>query len=188
HAVQTAEVMQRFEPIILAERPDWLLVYGDVNSTVATALVATKLQIPVAHVEAGLRSFDRRMPEEINRLLTDQIASLLLTPSADGNENLRREGVAEEKIHLVGNVMIDTLLRLLPQAEAQWPGLRTQYGLTEYGLVTLHRPSNVDDAEMLPRLLHTLDTIGERLPLFFPVHPRTRKRMADLGLEVDNNR
>ncbi len=124
HAVQTAEVMQRFEPVVLAEKPDWVLVYGDVNSTVATALVATKLHVPVAHVEAGLRSFDRTMPEEINRLLTDQMAELLFTPSMDGNENLAREGVAETKIMLVGNVMIDTLMRLLPQAEGRWPALQ----------------------------------------------------------------
>lgn len=188
HAVQTAEVMQRFEPVVLAEQPDWVLVYGDVNSTVATALVATKLHVPVAHVEAGLRSFDRRMPEEINRLLTDQMADLLFTPSVDGNENLAREGIAGQKIKLVGNVMIDTLLRLLPQAEGRWPALQQKWGLDDYGLVTLHRPSNVDDRQMLPQILETLHGIGAQLPLIFPVHPRTRKRIQDWGLPVDGAR
>jgi UDP-N-acetylglucosamine 2-epimerase (non-hydrolysing) len=188
HAVQTAEIMTRFEPVVLAEKPDWVLVYGDVNSTVATALVATKLHIPVAHVEAGLRSFDRTMPEEINRLLTDQIADLLFTPSADGDENLLREGVTPEKIRLVGNVMIDTLVRLLPQAERRWPALQAQWSLADYGLVTLHRPSNVDDPDMLPQIMTALNNISQDIPLLFPMHPRTRQRIERLQLPVDTSR
>jgi UDP-N-acetylglucosamine 2-epimerase (non-hydrolysing) len=144
HAVQAAQIMMHFEELVLTHRPDLVLVYGDVNSTVAAALVCAKLLIPVGHVEAGLRSFDRTMPEEINRLLTDQIADLLFTPSQDGNDNLLREGVAPEKIHLVGNVMIDTLVRLLPLT-VDLPGTKA-FNLKpqHYGLVTLHRPSNVD--------------------------------------------
>jgi UDP-N-acetylglucosamine 2-epimerase (non-hydrolysing) len=188
HALQTAEIMTRFEPILLAERPDWVLVYGDVNSTVATALVATKRHIPVAHVEAGLRSFDRTMPEEINRLLTDQIADLLFTPSADGDENLLREGIAPQKIHLVGNVMIDTLLRLLPQAERRWPALQAVHNLSEYGLVTLHRPSNVDNPAMLPQIMTALHNISREIPLLFPMHPRTRQRLDQLQLTIDEAR
>lgn len=185
HAVQTAQIMMRFEEVVLEKRPDLLLVYGDVNSTVATALVCAKLLIPVGHVEAGLRSFDRTMPEEINRLMTDQIADLLLTPSADGDENLLREGVDGAKIHLVGNVMIDTLVRLLPQALGRWAALQAQLRLPsgEYGLVTLHRPSNVDDPTMLGEILRTLNEISQRLPLLFPIHPRTRKRISQNGLE-----
>src|SRR5208282_2951336 len=149
HAWQTAEIITRFEPVVLDRRPDRVLVYGDVNSTVAAALVCAKLLVPVGHVEAGLRSFDRTMPEEINRLVTDQLADLLFTPSQDGNENLLREGVAPEKIHLVGNVMIDTLVRLLPRAEERWRDLCSIVpsggnGQGKFVLVTLHRPSNVD--------------------------------------------
>ena len=149
HAVQTAQIMMRMETVLLQEKPDIVLVYGDVNSTVAAALVCSKLLIPLAHVEAGLRSFDRTMPEEINRLLTDQAADLLFTPSVDGNENLIREGIAPEKIHLVGNVMIDSLKRLLPAAESFWPKFSLKFNITEkqFGLVTLHRPSNVDDPD-----------------------------------------
>ena len=129
HARQTADIMVQFEGVVLAERPDLVLVYGDVNSTVAAAVVCAKLTIPIGHVEAGLRSFDRRMPEEINRLLTDQISDYLFTPSMDGNEHLLAEGVADEKIHFVGNVMIDTLVRLLPAAEARWPSLKKELAL-----------------------------------------------------------
>lgn len=184
HAVQTAEAMVKLEEFFVAERPDLVLVYGDVNPTAAAALVCAKLHIPVGHVEAGLRSFDRRMPEEVNRLVTDQLADLLFTPSLDGNENLAREGVDESKVHFIGNVMIDTLVRLLPQAEAEWPRLRDDFEIESgnYGLVTLHRPSNVDEPEALAELVETLDVLAERLPLVFPVHPRTRKRMTDLGL------
>lgn len=195
HAAQTAQVMMRFEEVVLGQRPDLVLVYGDVNSTVAAALVCAKLLIPVGHVEAGLRSFDRTMPEEINRVLTDQIADLLFTPSADGNENLLREGVAPATIHLVGNVMIDTLMRLLPQAEARWPELRHSLqvrndALTDkgYALVTLHRPSNVDDPDELRRIMQTLYDIAEDIPIIFPVHPRTRRRLGSLELRIQSPR
>jgi UDP-N-acetylglucosamine 2-epimerase (non-hydrolysing) len=182
HAQQTAQVMARFEPVLLEQRPDWVVVPGDVNSTLACALVATKLGVKVAHVEAGLRSFDRTMPEEINRLLTDQISDLLLTPSPDADENLRREGIPQERIKFVGNVMIDTLVQLLPKAEERWPGLHARWGLDRYLLATLHRPSNVDDATTLRQLLLALAELGREAKVLFPVHPRTRKRISDLGL------
>lgn len=186
HAVQTAQIMTRFEAFVQEHRPDLVLVYGDVNSTMATTLVCAKLHVAVGHVEAGLRSFDRTMPEEINRLVTDQIADLLFTPSHDGDEHLLREGVAPEKIHFVGNVMIDTLVRLLPEAEARWPALADRFGVEpeRYGLVTLHRPSNVDDPGALREIFETLGRLGERLPLIFPVHPRTRQRLETLGLTL----
>lgn len=185
HAVQTAQVMIKFEEVVLANRPDWVVVYGDVNSTVAAAMVCAKLRIPVAHVEAGLRSFDRDMPEEINRLVTDQLADLLLTPSLDGNENLRREGIPDERVFFVGNVMIDTLVRLRPLAQAGWPDLVKRLALPErFGLITLHRPSNVDEPAMLQRILETLNQIATEVPLLFPIHPRTRQRIASQGLEA----
>ena len=165
--------MERFEQVVVAERPDWVVVYGDVNSTVAAALVCNSCLFRL-HVEAGLRSFDRTMPGEINRLLTDQIADLLFTPSPDGDENLLREGVSPEKIHLVGNVMIDTLVQLLPQAETRWEALRSKLQLRRYGLITLHRPSNVDEPRALGEILMALDEIAHDLPLLFPLHPRTR--------------
>jgi UDP-N-acetylglucosamine 2-epimerase (non-hydrolysing) len=172
--------------VVQANRPDMALVYGDINSTVAAALVCAKLGIPVGHVEAGLRSGDRTMPEEINRLVTDQIADLLLTPSADGDENLLREGVAPEKIRLVGNVMIDTLVRLLPEAEKG--DALSRLGLTEqgYGLVTLHRPSNVDNPAALHAIMTALVDIGRDLPLIFPIHPRTRQRLHAMDFTVPN--
>jgi UDP-N-acetylglucosamine 2-epimerase (non-hydrolysing) len=182
HTSQTAQIMLRFEPILLNYKPDWIIVPGDVNSTMACTLVASKLGYKVAHVEAGLRSFDRTMPEEINRLVTDQLADLLLTPSQDGDENLLREGVAPEKIRFVGNVMIDTLVRLLPKAAARWPQLQQHYGLDKFVLATLHRPGNVDEAERLAELVATLDTIGEAATVLFPVHPRTRHRMSSQNL------
>ncbi len=178
HTVQTAQIMLRFEEVVLAEEPDLVLVYGDVNSTVAAALVCAKLLIPVGHVEAGLRSGDRTMPEEINRLLTDQIADLLFTPSQDGDHNLLREGVAPHKIHFVGNVMIDTLVRLLPQAEQTRPADLP----AQYALVTLHRPSNVDDPALLREIITALAAISGQIPVLFPVHPRTRQRMAEFNL------
>lgn len=184
HAVQTAQIMQRFEPVLLEREPDMVLIYGDVNSTLAAALVCAKLLVPVAHVEAGLRSGDRSMPEEVNRLVTDQLAELLFTPSLDGNENLLREGVPPEKIKLVGNVMIDTLVRLLPQAEVRWPVLETRLPPGDFAVVTLHRPSNVDAPLQLTRLLKALGRIGAEISVLFPVHPRTRKAIADAGLEV----
>lgn len=183
HAVQTAQVMMAFEKVVLEQQPNWVVVYGDVNSTVAASLVCAKLQIPVTHVEAGLRSFDRTMPEEINRLVTDQLSSLLLTPSLDGNQNLQREGIADEKVHFVGNVMIDTLIRFLPAAQAGWAELKSRLALPDrFGLVTLHRPSNVDEPAMLTQILATLNEIAVDLPLLFPIHPRTRKQIATLQL------
>jgi len=177
HAQQVAGVMLAFEPVLLENKPDVVLVYGDVNSTVAAALVCSKLSVPVGHVEAGLRSRDRSMPEEINRLLTDQLSDLLFTPSADGDENLLREGIAAKKIHLVGNVMIDTLVRLLPHAKDHFPA-----GVpSPYALVTLHRPSNVDDLPWLRELLAVLAELSEQLNVVFPVHPRTRQRLDALG-------
>ena len=176
HAQQTAAIMGAFEPVILDRRPDMVLVYGDVNSTVAAALVCSKLGVRVGHVEAGLRSRDRSMPEEINRLITDQLSDLLLTPSSDGDENLIREGIPASKIHQVGNVMIDTLIRLLPCAEERFP----QNVSTPYALVTLHRPSNVDDLDWLSDLLKTLTELSSQLNIIFPVHPRTRQRLQTL--------
>lgn len=181
HAVQTAQIMMRFEEVVVAQRPDWVLVYGDVNSTVAATLVCAKLGIRVAHVEAGLRSFDRTMPEELNRLMTDQIADLLLTPSVDGDENLKREGVSAERIHCVGNVMIDTLIRLRSQAQTLWATLQERFALERYALVTLHRPSNVDDPTTLAEIMSALTNISQQLPVVFPVHPRTRQKLEDAG-------
>lgn len=181
HAAQTAEIMRRFEAVALAEKPDVVVVYGDVNSTVAAALVCSKLLVRVAHVEAGLRSFDRTMPEEINRLVTDRLSDFLFTPSRDGDENLAKEGIAKDKIFFVGNVMIDTLIHLLPVAE-NCP----KDGLPErYALVTLHRPSNVDDSETLKRILRSLAEVSEQLAVVFPAHPRTRQRLADFGIKVE---
>jgi UDP-N-acetylglucosamine 2-epimerase (non-hydrolysing) len=178
HAQQTAAIMSRFEPVALAHRPDMVLVYGDVNSTVAAALVCSKLGIRVAHVEAGLRSFDRSMPEETNRMLTDQLADLLFTPSKDGDENLAREGIAKEKVFLVGNVMIDTLIRLLPAADEAFTRLKNELSLQDFGLITLHRPSNVDEEAVFLPMLEMLDRLSGDLPLIFPVHPRTRNKWS----------
>jgi len=188
HAWQTAQIMQQFEPTLMDYKPDWIFVPGDVNSTIACALVASKLGVKIAHVEAGLRSFDRTMPEEINRLLTDQISDLLLTPSRDASENLIREGITPEKIHFVGNVMIDTLVRLLPKAEMRWPSLREQYNLDRYILVTLHRPSNVDIPETLTEIIAALTEISNQIPVFFPVHPRTRSRINTLDVKLNDSR
>jgi UDP-N-acetylglucosamine 2-epimerase (non-hydrolysing) len=180
HAKQTADVMTRFEPVVLEQKPDVVLVYGDVNSTVASALVCAKLLVPIGHVEAGLRSFDRTMPEEINRLVTDQLADLLFTPSEDGDINLHHEGVWAEKVHRVGNVMIDSLVRLLPTAlqcdQSELP--------ERYALVTLHRPANVDDSQVLKKILESLLDINKDLDVVFPVHPRTRQRIAEFGINV----
>ena len=178
HAQQTAAIMSLFEPAVLARNPDIVLVYGDVNSTLAAALVCSKLGIRVCHVESGLRSFDRSMPEEINRLVTDQLADILFTPSIDGNANLAREGIAEEKVFFVGNVMIDTLVRLLPKAEEAFLRLKSRLSLGSFGLITLHRPSNVDDEATFLPLLSTLDELSKDLPLIFPVHPRTREKWS----------
>ena len=176
HAQQTALIMSRFEPVLLARKPDIVLVYGDVNSTVAAALVCAKLRIRLGHVEAGLRSFDRTMPEEINRLITDQLADMLFTPSIDGNENLLKEGIPDKRVFLVGNVMIDTLVRCLPRVEQVYQELRSLFVLAHFGLVTLHRPSNVDEASTFLPILDVLNSLSRRLPLIFPVHPRTRDK------------
>jgi len=182
HAAQTAAVMQRFEPVAVEENPDWVLVVGDVNSTLASALVCVKLGIKVAHVEAGLRSRDRTMPEEINRLLTDQIADLLFTTSEDADQNLLAEGIPAERIKFVGNVMIDSLIKNLERARRST--IKNQLGLAgdSYAVLTLHRPSNVDNKETFERILAALEVISRSLTIVFPVHPRTRKTIADLGL------
>lgn len=191
HAWQTAQIMSRFEAVVLEQRPDLVLVYGDVNSTLAAALVCAKLLIPVGHVEAGLRSFDRTMPEEFNRLLTDQIADLLFTPSPDADENLLREGIPPERIHRVGNVMIDTLVYLLPRALQRWNAGRLNVQGCEvdqhrYALVTLHRPSNVDAPETLTKIMCALADISRDLPVLFPVHPRTRQRLEHVQYATRN--
>jgi UDP-N-acetylglucosamine 2-epimerase (non-hydrolysing) len=182
HAQQTAAIMQAFEPVVIREQPDWVIVVGDVNSTLACALVCAKIGIKVAHVEAGLRSRDRTMPEEINRLLTDQIADLLFTPSQDADANLRAEGIPEERIRFVGNVMIDSLLDHLNRAKRSTA--RADLGLAdkEYAVLTLHRPANVDDTHAFIRIIEALEEIARRLPIVFPAHPRTRKMIAELSL------
>ena len=190
HAVQTAEIMRQFEPVVDAASPRAVLVVGDVNSTIACALVAAKRNIPVIHVEAGLRSFDRAMPEEINRVLTDQISTLLFTTESAARENLLREGVEDRQIHFVGNVMIDTLKHCLEQSV---PAAKTLAGLpgrelfldggSGYCVLTLHRPSNVDEPRVFRQLLETVRTVSENLPVVFPLHPRTRKRIDELGLQ-----
>jgi UDP-N-acetylglucosamine 2-epimerase (non-hydrolysing) len=173
HAAQTAAIMTAFEPVLLKDPPALVVVVGDVNSTIACALVASKLHVPIAHVEAGLRSFDRAMPEEINRVLTDQISDLLFTTEASAADNLRREGVAAAKIHFVGNVMIDTLLAFREKARAQ--NVPNRLGLDgPYGLLTLHRPTNVDSDASFEALLSAIETIAQDIPIVFPVHPRTR--------------
>lgn len=186
HAFQTAEVMRKFEPILDEVAPDLILVVGDVNSTLACALVGAKKGIAIAHVEAGLRSFDRSMPEEINRVLTDQISDLLFTTERCAKDNLVREGVDPTRIHFVGNVMIDTLKKNIQHATAPEKTLRDAPAvfarMPEFGVVTLHRPSNVDDPAVLTELTHTLIGIADRIPLVFPMHPRTKARIVDLGL------
>ena len=187
HGAQTARVLERFESVLEDGPPDGgrydrVVVVGDVNSTLATTLAAVKLGIPVAHVEAGLRSFDRTMPEEINRVLTDSVADLLLVSEPAGIENLRREGHAPESIYLTGNVMIDTLMRQLSKAKARDTLLQFNLKPVQYGVVTLHRPANVDAPETLSRLLDVLRTTSAELPLVFPVHPRTKQRIERFGL------
>jgi len=184
HAQQTAEIMKRFEPVVIEECPDAVLVVGDVNSTMACALVAKKLQIPVIHVEAGLRSFDRAMPEEINRVVTDAVADLLLVTEESGRRNLLAEGIPPERIHLVGNLMIDTLRMNVQKARQSDILVRLRATSKSYGLVTLHRPSNVDDPAPLAEIIETLSTIAGEVPLYFPVHPRTRLSLKDHKIEV----
>jgi len=180
HAAQTAEIMRRFEAVVVESGPDMVLVYGDVNSTAAAALVCAKLLIPVGHVEAGLRSFDRTMPEEVNRIVTDRLSDLLFTPSEDGDANLQREGMGQEKIHRVGNVMIDSLVQLLPAARDCAPN-----GFPDrLALVTLHRPSNVDDSRSLQRVIDSLREIAERIDVVFAAHPRARQRISEFGLAI----
>ncbi|MEI6606450.1 MAG: UDP-N-acetylglucosamine 2-epimerase (non-hydrolyzing) [Verrucomicrobiota bacterium] len=182
HAAQTANIMLAFEPVCLHEKPDWVVVVGDVNSTLACTMVAAKLGIPVAHIEAGLRSFDRSMPEELNRLVTDALADLLLTPSTDGDANLRREGVPDAKIRRVGNVMIDSLVAQLDEADAT--GTLQRLGLEpgRFVYVTLHRPSNVDVRENLEVIVREIVWLSEQWTIAFPIHPRTRQKMAEFGL------
>ncbi len=184
HAQQTAAVIQGLEPVFLSHHPDLVLVYGDVNSTVAAALVASKMGIRLGHVEAGLRSGDWSMPEEINRVVTDRLSNLLFTPSRDADENLRAEGVPTERIALVGNVMIDSLVHALPSATELCSAERFALRPREYILVTLHRPSNVDDPKVFSDIMSALGEISKTLPVLFPVHPRTRQRIVDDGIIV----
>ena len=186
HAAQTARIMTEFEIICEQEKPDWLLVVGDVNSTMACTLVCSKLGIRVAHVEAGLRSYDRAMPEEVNRLVTDVLADLLLTPSEDGNENLKKEGIADAKIKLVGNVMIDALIANLEQARGSQLLNKLGLGKKSFVYVTLHRPSNVDCEEALGTIMGDLKRIAKDWPVVFPMHPRTRKMCGQFGIALDD--
>lgn len=187
HAEQTAAIMVRFSRYLDEQKADLVMVYGDVNSTIAAALVCAKRGIPVAHVESGLRSRDKSMPEEINRILTDRISDYLFTPSTDADENLISEGTDPARIFLVGNIMIDTLVRLLPRSEESWEDLESQYRLSsgEYGLITLHRPSNVDDRRTLQFLMEDLISCSKKMPLLFPVHPRTLKLFREFGLSPE---
>ncbi|MDX2042617.1 MAG: UDP-N-acetylglucosamine 2-epimerase (non-hydrolyzing) [Acidobacteriota bacterium] len=184
HAEQTAMVMLALEPVLIAERPDWVVVGGDVNSTLAAALTAAKLGIKIAHVEAGLRSFDRAMPEEINRVLTDRISDLLLTPSKDADRNLLAEGIAPERIVCVGNVMIDSLFAQVERARQSTILADLNVSPRQFGVVTLHRPSNVDDAATLKNIFAALTAIAAELPIVFPIHPRTKARLAEFGIEA----
>ena len=185
HAQQTAKVMVEIEPVLQQHKPDLVVVAGDVNSTIAVALVASKMEIPVAHIESGLRSRDWSMPEEVNRVLTDRISSLLFTPSPDGDENLAQEGIEKSRVHFVGNVMIDSLRAALPRANER--KIHEQLGLEKkgYALATLHRPANVDDPYIFGRLLAALGEVALRLPVVLPIHPRTRARLeADPALRA----
>jgi len=182
HGEQTGAVMVAYERLCVASRPDWVVVVGDVNSTMAAAIAAKKLCLPVAHLESGLRSFDRTMPEEINRVVTDSIADLLWTPSPDADENLAREGVAAERIERVGNIMIDSLEMLRPRIEAARDQQPTALARQRYGVITLHRPANVDYKETLALAVERIREIAGKLPVVFPVHPRTRQRLEQFGL------
>ena len=189
HAQQTARIMLSFEEVLLRDNPELVVVFGDVNSTLACALTAKKLNIPVAHVEAGLRSFDQTMPEEINRRLTDAISELLFTPSEDANENLLREGISEDRIFFVGNIMIDSLLRILNSLkEEEELSLLSKFNVSkrDYILVTLHRPFNVDSMERLSNLIKTLTEVSNDFTVLFPVHPRTEKNMRNLNINLGN--
>ena len=187
HAVQTARIMERLDPVVAQEQPDWLVVYGDVNSTMAAAIVASKLGVRIAHVEAGLRSGDRSMPEEINRIVPDRLADLLLTPSRDAGEALRREGEPEEEIVFVGNVMVDSLFHVLPAARAT--GFHASLGADgSHVAVTLHRPSNVDSPERLEAIIAALREVARERLVLFPAHPRTRERLARFAIDTGDVR
>ncbi len=183
HAVQTAKIMIEFEPVLIEQRPDWVIVVGDVNSTIACALVCAKLGVKVAHVEAGLRSRDRTMPEEINRILTDAISDVLFTTCQEANENLISEGIPEDKIEFVGNVMIDSLFSNLERARQRRVTERLGVSKNEYAVLTLHRPSNVDNEDTFKNLMLTLIEISRRITIVFPVHPRTKVNISKFGLE-----
>ncbi len=199
HAEQTAEIMKRFEPVLQQEKPDYILVVGDVNSTIACALTASKLGIKIIHVEAGLRSFDRTMPEEINRVLTDAISDILFTSERSAEDNLVSEGISKEKIYFIGNVMIDTLLKQKKKASESavlfrlglnGSGDKTQNrGPAAYAVVTLHRPSNVDNKKQLQEIMDAVSVIAKEVPVIFPIHPRTKQRLFDFGLDhlTDSN-
>jgi UDP-N-acetylglucosamine 2-epimerase (non-hydrolysing) len=185
HAEQTAKIMTSFEKVCLGNKFDLVTVGGDVNSTIACALVASKLGIPIAHIEAGLRSFDRGMPEEINRVLTDHLSELLFTTEKSANLNLRREGIATRLIHFVGNCMVDTLLKHRDTAISRVPWQKFNLKPGSYALLTLHRPSNVDDSKNLSNLIMVINEISQKIPVIFPAHPRTRERLAIFGISTD---
>ena len=189
HAEQTAKVMIEYEKLCLSEHPNWVVVVGDVNSTVACSLVAAKLHIPVAHLEAGLRSFDRHMPEEINRIVTDQLSDLLWTPSIDGNENLIKEGIGKEKINLVGNIMLDSFEMVRNKIENDNTLNNLKLEGIDFGVLTLHRPSNVDNPNQLEKIVHALLSISKLLTIVFPIHPRTKKKLNEFNLYalLENN-
>lgn len=190
HAYQTGEMLKRIEEVLLKERPDWVLVYGDTNSTLAGALAAAKLHIPVGHVEAGLRSFNKRMPEEINRVLTDHIANLLFCPTKTAVENLKREGITRGRgVHLVGDVMYDSVLHNAGLAERR-SGILERLKLEPkgYALATIHRAENTDDPARLRAIFQALERIAQELPVIVPLHPRTRERLTELGLSLDHAR
>lgn len=182
HAVQTAAVMEGYERTCRIDRPDWVIVVGDVNSTLACALVAKKLKLQLAHLEAGLRSFDTTMPEEINRVVTDALADLLWTPSLDGDENLSREGIPQHRIERVGNIMIDTYEMLRDRIQAQNAAAKRKLPVRGYAVITMHRPSNVDNARQLTSIVDTICALARRLPIVFALHPRTKLRLQDNGL------
>ena len=182
HAEQTGGVMIAYESIVNEHRPDWIVVVGDVNSTIACALVGAKLWIPVAHLEAGLRSGDMRMPEEVNRVVTDRIANLLWTPSIDGNENLKLEGVDDSKVDLVGNIMIDSFEMMRSQIESDDTASQLRLTKNEFAVVTMHRPSNVDDEQVLTEIVKQLVNVSKECRLVFPIHPRTRQKLTDFNL------
>ena len=188
HALQTAKIMTAFEPVCDHEKPDWVIVVGDVNSTMACTLVCSKIGIKVGHVEAGLRSFDRSMPEEVNRVITDSLADLLLTPSEDANDNLLKEGISKDKIKFVGNIMIDSLIENLEAARLRNTNDKLGCPAGEFVYVTLHRPSNVDSKESLCAIFHELKSLAQQMPVVFPMHPRTRKMITGFGITINENR